>query len=133
MMFKTFSISLLLALSFFSCTEKSSNSSPNASKNETMANTVTEMVIYQLKKDKVASYAPIADVTNTFLKNQKGFISRKIMQDHKDPSIFADVVEWQTLTDAEAAMEKSQQDPTLLPFFEATEKVISMGHYSFFK
>jgi methyltransferase-like protein len=98
-----------------------------------MDNKVTEVVIYQLKADMVSGYSNIADNTDNFLKNQKGFISRKILQDHKDKTIFMAIVEWETLADAETAMQKSQQESTLLPFFEATEKVITFSHYTFYK
>jgi heme-degrading monooxygenase HmoA len=98
-----------------------------------MQSKITEVVIYQIKADKVNTYERIAENTNLFLKAQKGFISRKIMQDHKDKTIFMDIVEWDTQADAEAAMQKSQQETSLLPFFEATEKVIILSHYSFFK
>jgi heme-degrading monooxygenase HmoA len=98
-----------------------------------MQSNITEVVIYQLKADKVNAYESIAENTNLFLKSQKGFISRKIMQDHKDQTIFMDIVEWETLTDAENAIQKSQQEISLMPFFEAIEKVITFSHYSFFK
>jgi heme-degrading monooxygenase HmoA len=98
-----------------------------------MQSKITEVVIYQIKADKVNAYESIAENTNLFLKAQKGFISRKIMQDHKDKTIFMDIVEWDTQADAEGAMQKSQQETSLLPFFEATEKVITFSHYSFFK
>ncbi len=98
-----------------------------------MDNKVTEVVIYQLKADKVMNYATIADNTNIFLKQQKGFISRKILQDHNDETQFMDIVEWETLADAENAMQKSQQEPSLFPFFEAMEKIITFSHYTFFK
>lgn len=98
-----------------------------------MDNKITEVVIYQLKADAVSAYSNIADVTNKFLENQEGFISRKILQDHKDKSIFMDIVEWDSLANAETAMQQSQKEPSLLPFFEATEKVITFSHYTFFK
>lgn len=98
-----------------------------------MTGKITEVVIYQIKADKVNSYDGIAENTNLFLKSQKGFISRKVMQDHKDKTIFIDIVEWETQADADTAMQKSQQERSLMPFFEATEKVITFSHYSFFK
>lgn len=98
-----------------------------------MQSKITEVVIYQIKADKVNAYESIAETTNLFLKAQKGFISRRVMQDHKDKTIFMDIVEWETQADAEIAMQKSQQETSLMPFFEATEKVITFSHYSFFK
>ncbi|MEQ1553056.1 MAG: hypothetical protein ABL929_02690 [Ferruginibacter sp.] len=98
-----------------------------------MTNKVSEVVVYQLKADKVSVYSNIADTTNNFLKTQKGFISRKIMQDNKDSTIFIDIVEWETVEDAQSAMQASQQEKSLIPFFEATEKVITFSHYTFYK
>jgi len=102
-------------------------------KENTMENKITEVVIYQLKSDKVEGYETIANATNEFLNKQKGFISRKIMQDHKDKTIFMDIVEWKNISDAQSAMEVSQKEASLMPFFEATEKVVSFSHYNFFK
>lgn len=98
-----------------------------------MQSKITEVVIYQIKPDKVNNYEIIAENTNVFLQSQKGFIGRTVMQDHKDKTIFMDIVEWETQTDAETAMQKSQQETSLMPFFEATEKVITFSHYSFYK
>lgn len=98
-----------------------------------MTSTVTEVVVYQLKADKVSHYANISTMANNFLKQQKGFISRKVLQDHKDATIFMDIVEWETLADAQNAIQASEQEQTLLPFFEATDKIITLNHYALFK
>jgi heme-degrading monooxygenase HmoA len=98
-----------------------------------MENQITEVVIYQIKAEQLSGYLEIADKVNLFLKRQKGFISRSILQDHSDKSIFVDIVAWENQADAKAAMQQSQQEPSLLPFFEATEKVITFSHYTFFK
>jgi heme-degrading monooxygenase HmoA len=105
----------------------------HSTKSSSMSNKISEIVIYQLKSDKVAAYKSIAETTNAFLKTQKGFLSRNILQDHKDPSVFLDIVEWETVTDAETAIQNAQKEPSLMPFFEATEKVISFSHYSLFQ
>jgi heme-degrading monooxygenase HmoA len=105
----------------------------NKKKSTVMSNNIKEVVVYQLKADKVTAYAEIVPLVNAFLNNQKGFISREVLQDHKDPTIFADIVEWESLSDASNAMQASQKEATILPFFEATEKVISFSHYNVFK
>lgn len=91
--------------------------------------TTTEVVLYQIKADKSANYSEISKIADKFLKTRSGFVSRTVKQDHKDETIFLDIVEWETLEDAEKASEASQSDPTLLPFFEAFEKVISFNHF----
>lgn len=94
---------------------------------------VKEVVLYQLKADSVMEYKAIAETTNQFLQRQKGFIQRKILQDKKDPTLFVDIVEWETIEDAESAIQISQKEPSLRSFFEATEKVTSFSHYTEFK
>jgi heme-degrading monooxygenase HmoA len=98
-----------------------------------MEQKVIEVVIYQLKAEKVAHYSSLAMAANNFLKTQKGFINRKVLQDHQDNSIFMDLVEWETIEDAASAMKNSQQAPELIPFFEATEKVITFSHYTIYQ
>jgi hypothetical protein len=89
----------------------------------------TEVVIYQIKGDKVADYPTIAKVTDSFLTMRNGFISRRLTQDSKNPSIFLDIIEWETLEAAERAAQAIQQDSSMMTLFSATEKLISFGHY----
>ena len=53
--------------------------------------------------DKVADYANISKVTDSFLNMRKGFLNRRLIQDSKDKSIFLDIIEWESLEDAEGA------------------------------
>lgn len=94
--------------------------------------TTTEVVLYQIKADKVAHYSEISRIADSFLKTRSGFINRTVKQDHKDEAHFLDIVEWETLEDAEKASEAFQNEPTLIPFFEAFEKVISFNHFHSF-
>lgn len=98
-----------------------------------MTDKITEVVIYKIKDDKVSEYANIANATNTFLSKQNGFNSREILQDHKEPNTFMDIVIWDSTEDAQNAMQASQQEASLMPFFEATEKIVSFSHYQHFK
>ena len=94
--------------------------------------TTTEVVLYQIKADKLANYSEISKIADKFLKTRSGFVSRTVKQDHKDETIFLDIVEWETLEDAERAMADSQNEPTLIPFFEAFDKVINFNHFHLF-
>ena len=91
--------------------------------------TTTEVVLYQIKADKVAHYSEISKIADSFLKTRSGFINRTVKQDRKDDALFLDIVEWKTLEDAEKANEAFQNEPTLVPFFEAFEKVIICNHF----
>lgn len=88
----------------------------------------TEVVFYQIKAEKVKNYKAISKIADDFLKTRKGFISRSVRQDHSDSSTFLDIVEWETLEDAQQASEAFKQEASLMPFFEAFEKVISFNH-----
>jgi hypothetical protein len=94
-----------------------------------MTNKTTEVVIYQIKADKVADYSNLSKVTDNFLTMRKGFISRRLTQDSKDKSVFLDIIEWETLEDAEGAAQAIQQEASMKALFSSTEKLISFGHY----
>lgn len=94
-----------------------------------MKNSTTEVVIYQIKRDKLADYSSISTLVDKFLAESEGFVSRRVTQDAKDDSIFLNIIEWNSLENADAAAEAIQKDPAMMPLFSATEKLISFGHY----
>jgi len=98
-----------------------------------MEDKITEVVIYKIKADKVEEYAQIAGAANAFLSKQKGFNSREILQDHKEKNTFMDIVIWDSAEDAQKAMQASQKEPSLMPFFQATEEIVTFSHYQHFK
>ncbi|MCU0425669.1 MAG: antibiotic biosynthesis monooxygenase [Candidatus Kapabacteria bacterium] len=93
---------------------------------------ITEVVMYQIKQSNLADYAKICNDVTKELENFQGFISRTVLQDHKDPSIFVDVVVWASLEVAQNAPKKAETLPAMQPFFAATERVISFQHYATF-
>jgi heme-degrading monooxygenase HmoA len=93
---------------------------------------ITEVVMYQIKQSNLADYAKICNDVTKELENFQGFISRTVLQDHKDPSIFVDVVVWASLEIAQNAPKKAETLPAMQPFFAATERVISFQHYTTF-
>lgn len=94
-----------------------------------MTTNTTEVVIYQLKDDKVADYATLSKLTDKFLAMRKGFVRRTITQDSNNNAIFLDIIEWETLKDAQEAAQAIQQDASMAGLFASTEKLISFGHY----
>jgi heme-degrading monooxygenase HmoA len=93
---------------------------------------ITEVAMYQIKQSNLADYAKICNDVTKELENFQGFISRTVLQDHKDPSIFVDVVVWASLEIAQNAPKKAETLPAMQPFFAATERVISFQHYTTF-
>lgn len=98
-----------------------------------MTDKITEVVIYKIKGNKVQEYAQIAEAAHAFLSKQKGFNSREILQDHKEENTFMDIVIWDSAEDAQNAMQASQNEPSLMPFFQATEEIVTFSHYKHFK
>lgn len=93
-----------------------------------MKNNTTEVVIYQVKQDKLADYPTISMMIDNFLRNRQGFISRRVTQDSHNDAIFLNIIEWASLKEASEAAEAIQKDPAMAPLFSSTE-LISFGHY----
>ena len=89
---------------------------------------ITELVQYHVFQDKIASLPGLNTGIETFLKTQPGFISRRVLRDHHDPALLVDIVEWESLAEAEAAAALAQSQPEMVPFFEAIEKITSFLH-----
>ncbi len=94
---------------------------------------VTEFAVYQIKKEKLNQLAEYKIAVDTFLTTQKGFISKQYFQDQRDPSVLVDVIQWNSLEEAEMAGAAAEKNEALVPFFEATEKVIYFGHHRIIK
>ena len=94
-----------------------------------MKESATEVVIYKISAEKVGDYEAISKLPESFLQKQEGFINRKIYRDLKNPQIFLDIVEWESLEAGENAAKNLESDEALLPFLQATEEVISFSHY----
>lgn len=91
---------------------------------------VTEVVIYQVKKDQIKQFPDLSYLAETFLNEQQGFLERQVLQDLNDPSIFSDIIKWKSVRHFELAMKATEQNADLKPFFEATEKTISFSIYN---
>jgi hypothetical protein len=90
--------------------------------------TISEVVLYQIKAEAVANYAEVSKLVDNFAQTQQGFISRVVKQDHSDPTVFMDIVEWQSIEDAQNASEAFKTEASLMPFFQVFDKVISFNH-----
>lgn len=93
---------------------------------------VFEVVLYQIKPEKVAEYGKIVKITNQFLQEQPGFRNRRVFQDKKENASFVDLVEWESLEAALSASKRAESNPDLRSFFEAIERVNSFSHHSEF-
>lgn len=97
-------------------------------KETSQSDSIMEVAVYKIKKDQIQNSAEFTKTVDVFLQTRKGFISIQRLQDVNDPSIFTDLVQWKTKEDAELSAKASETVASLVPFFEAIEKMIHFGH-----
>lgn len=95
-----------------------------------MKETVTEIVVYRIKKEVLGSYPALSANVQDFLKTRAGFISRKVLFDTNDPGLFSDIVEWENVGLAKETEASAMQEPSLQEFFAATENIV---HFNFYR
>ena len=125
---------ILLAIIAISAAAQSTKTKSIMSKN------VTEVVIYQIKAEKIKDFPAILEVVRTNLSKVPGFVSYKTLRWTKEPNefiasenTFIDIVEWKTLEDAANAMKAGEQNPVFGEFLGSIEKITIMGHFDFYK
>jgi hypothetical protein len=98
------------------------------SENSSMPSHTIEIVSFKLVKGADdANFLIAVEATNTFLKTQNGFVARRMSRD--ESGTYIDHVEWASLEDAKAALEKSMQQADLLPFIQMIEPTsMNMQH-----
>ncbi|MCG9876193.1 MAG: antibiotic biosynthesis monooxygenase [Leptospiraceae bacterium] len=97
-------------------------------KETSQSDSIMEVAVYKIKKDQIQNSAEFTKTVDVFLQSREGFISIQRLQDVNDPSIFTDLVLWKTKEDAELSAKASETEASLVPFFEAIEKMIHFGH-----
>jgi len=125
---------ILFAIMAVSSVAQSTKNKSNMSKN------VTEVVIYQIKAEKIKDFPAILEKVRANVSNAPGFVSYKTLRWTKEPNefiasenAFIDIVEWKTLDDAANAMKVAEQNPAFGEFLGSIEKITVMGHFDFYK
>ncbi len=94
-----------------------------------MATHVLELAIFKVKPDLVEHLTAIRQGVRTALQSFPGLIE---FQGYcpADSGVFADVVKWASKAEALAAATAFEQgDPRFLPYMNAIEEVVFMGHF----
>jgi hypothetical protein len=87
---------------------------------ENMTKPVVEIVTFKLAKGvTVDQFLAAASVTNTYLKSRKGFISRKLIEGKNGG--YTDIAIWNSLEDAQGAMNASMTEQSISPFIMAID------------
>jgi heme-degrading monooxygenase HmoA len=125
---------ILFAIMAVSSVAQSTKNKSNMSKN------VTEVVIYQIKAEKIKDFPAILEKVRANVSNAPGFVSYKTLRWTKEPNefiasenAFIDIVEWKTLDDAANAMKVAEQNLAFGEFLGSIEKITVMGHFDFYK
>ena len=116
---KLIAISILIIFTFANCS-KVENSQDSTQ--------VIEVAVFKIKEDQIKNITDIQEVVDAFFYEQEGAISIQHLQDEKDPLIFIDICKWKNSKYASLAAQASENDISLAPFFEATEKLIHFGN-----
>jgi hypothetical protein len=96
------------------------NSNFSDAAGETMSGNVIEIVNFKLAKGVTPDqFLADASTSNTFLKTQKGFISRKLIL-NKDGE-YTDIAVWSSIEDAQNAMDASMKDQSIASFINAID------------
>lgn len=86
-----------------------------------------EIVVFRVKD--AASAEPLRAGAHARMAGYPGFVRALRLVSVDDPTLFADVVQWNSLADARAAMSRAEEDPVVVPFFGALGPIVSFGHY----
>ncbi|MCZ8342467.1 MAG: hypothetical protein O9301_05505 [Leptospira sp.] len=106
----------MVLIGFFSC------------KKEVPSSYVTEIAVFELKKDKLNRAKEFREAVDQFLRSQAGLISIEHNQDLENPQIFVDKIVWASKEAAIDAGKKAETEPSLIFFFNAMEKSLYFGH-----
>ena len=95
-----------------------------------MPNRVLEIVTFKLAKGvKDEAFIEASKAFTVFGQKQKGFLGRRLSV--TDDGVWMDNVEWETMEDAQAALEAFPRDDTLGPVMAMIDQeAVTMSHHA---
>lgn len=114
-------LALVLALTFTTVNSQ-------AEETKAMPNQIAEIVTFKLATGiSDEDFAKAGEAATAFIRSQKGFVSRRLSRG-KDGT-YTDHVVWDTLADAESAMEASMKEASLASFMQSIDPhTIKLDH-----
>ncbi len=91
---------------------------------------VKEVVVYVVHESAQAHLAEASAAMGAFLATRAGFLRRTVHRDVKNPARFMDIVEWNTLEEAEAAALAVEKEESVAVFMQAIASIDLMSHFS---
>ena len=91
---------------------------------------VKEVVVYVVHETALGGVAEASAAMDAFLATQAGFVRRTRHADAKVPLQFMDIVEWESLEEAERAAQAVEKEESVAAFMQAIASVVMMSHFS---
>lgn len=88
---------------------------------------VLEIVVFRVHDP--ASAETLRAAAHAQIATYPGFVRSLRLQALDDAALFADIVQWNSLAEAQAAMARAETDAVVQPFFAALGPLVSVGHY----
>lgn len=76
-----------------------------------MEKKIMDIVIFKLKENETGSKSLLIGKWDTFLEQNPGFISRRLLQSANEADKVIDIIEWRSAEDANNAFEQMKSNP----------------------
>jgi len=92
--------------------------------------TVKEVVVYLVHESSLAHLAETSAAMDVFLATRAGFVRRVVHRDAKVPNRYMDIVEWNSLEEAELAAQAVEKEESVAIFMQSIASVDLMSHFT---
>jgi hypothetical protein len=93
---------------------------------------VKEVVVYVVHEAARRGLAEASAAMDAFLATRPGFVRRSVHSDVKVPNRFMDIVEWNSLEEAEQAAQAVEKEESVAAFMQAIDSIVVMSHFAAF-
>jgi hypothetical protein len=91
---------------------------------------VKEVVVYTVHETALGGLREASAAMDAFLAARAGFVSRAVHADARVPRRFMDIVEWNSLEEAEQAAQAAEKEESVAAFMQAIASIDMMSHFS---
>lgn len=92
--------------------------------------TVKEVVVYLVHESSLAHLAEASAAMDVFLATRAGFVRRVVHGDAKIPNRYMDIVEWNSLEEAEQAAQAAEKEESVATFMQSIASIDLVSHFT---
>lgn len=92
--------------------------------------TVKEVVVYLVHESSLAHLAEASAAMDVFLATRAGFVRRVVHRDAKIPNRYMDIVEWNSLEEAEQAAQAAEKEESVATFMQSIASIDLVSHFT---